>query len=127
MHEENKGGTGGDTHKRHTSHLRICAVFGCVCIRSSLYRYISDLPLKGRGGCREGQAVSNVRYVVNPCLKRSLLFFFSPVSRQFPVLLMAAAVERDVQEMLLGQRKTKRGQGNVPYPVSEYSTDLANL
>ncbi|KAF5359197.1 hypothetical protein D9756_003116 [Leucocoprinus leucothites] len=40
---------------------------------------------------------------------------------------MAVGVERDVQDMLLGQRKTKRGQGNVPYPIEEYTTDLANL
>lgn len=40
---------------------------------------------------------------------------------------MAVGVERDVQDMLLGQRKTKRGQGKVPYPIAEYTTDLANL
>ncbi|KAF9451871.1 hypothetical protein P691DRAFT_806248 [Macrolepiota fuliginosa MF-IS2] len=40
---------------------------------------------------------------------------------------MAVGVERDVQDMLMGQRQTKRSRGDIPYPVPEYTTDLANL
>lgn len=40
---------------------------------------------------------------------------------------MAVGVERDVQDVLMGQKRTRRGQGSIPYPVSEYTTDLANL
>ncbi|EKM78109.1 hypothetical protein AGABI1DRAFT_129890 [Agaricus bisporus var. burnettii JB137-S8] len=37
------------------------------------------------------------------------------------------SVVRNVEHVLVGQRKAKRGHGKVPYPVAEYSQDLANL
>lgn len=40
---------------------------------------------------------------------------------------MAVGIERDVQDVLLGQRKTRRSQGNVPYFIPQHTTDLADL
>jgi hypothetical protein len=36
-------------------------------------------------------------------------------------------IVRNVEEFLIGQRRTRRGHGKVPYPVAKYSQDLANL
>lgn len=40
---------------------------------------------------------------------------------------MAVGIERDVQDVLLGQRNTRRSHGNVPYLIAEHNADLANL
>lgn len=99
-------------------------MFVCVCIRSELV----ICPFSRRSAlAREDWPATNVPYVGRSCLKKSLLLSFPPPFPPSPFKVMAVGVERNVQEMLMGQKKTKRGQGKVPYPVSEYSTDLANL